>query len=140
MNLYVVNINFETEVSDEIPDVSTFKYNRETGEFETRGQVGQYVKNELVCMVAENKTDILDVIQKEMGRFGEDLELQILDVINLDNIVHPEQTLTDNDGNEVIIPAVKGRIIFQGGYDINKAQLKDLLNSASDLLIETGAI
>ena len=140
MKLFIINIRYEVRVDEEIPIITTLKYNRETKEFEQAGAEGQYIKNDLICLVAEQQVDIIEVIETQIGRTADNTEIEIIDTVDLDNIIQPEQTIIDDDGNEHIIPAVKGKVVFQGGYDISKEELKDLLDDAIDLLMEMEAL
>ena len=136
LKLFILNLSYEIVVDEEIPTITTLKYNKDTGEFEQIGEQGQYKKNDLICIVAERQEDLLDVIRQQIGKYGEDITIEILDVIDLDNVIQPEQTIEDEDGNTHIIPAIKGKVVFQGGFDIYKEELQDLLNDATDLLLE----
>lgn len=136
MKLFVLNLSYTVTVDEEMPTITTLKYNKDTGDFEQIGVEGEYIKNDLICIAAERQEDLLDVIKKQIGKYGEDITIEIIDAIDLDNVIQPERTIEDEYGNTHIIPAIKGKVVFQGGFDIYKEELKDLLDAATDLLIE----
>ena len=117
MKLYVVNVSYGVEVEEQANIITTMKYDVVAKQFVEVGQPGNYIKNDLLCVLAETQQGLIEVIERNMGLYGEDIEIQILDEVDLDTITN-------------------GKIIFQGGFDINKAELQDLLHDATELLLE----
>ena len=117
MKLFVVNISYDVSVNEQIDNITTMKYDATAKQFVEVGQTGNYIKNDLLCVLAETQQKLIEVIERNMGLYGEDIEMQILDEVDLDIITN-------------------GKMIFQGGFDINKAELQDLLHDATALLLE----
>lgn len=140
MKLFIINLAYEIIVEEEIPELIKLKYDKTTGEFIQIGQEGNHFKSDLIIIVAENEINLPEIIKHQMGKYGEEIIIEILDVIDLANVIKPEQTIPNEDGTTTVIPAVKGKLAFQGGFDIYKEELKTLLDDATSLLTEVGGL
>lgn len=121
MKIFIINlsIKIKEEMSQEI--VSKQIYNKEKSLFE-KVETQAPFKTEVVVAIAENINDLPSLINAQYGTTdGDVINIEVVQNINLDDVKN-------------------SKIIYQGGYDLEKDILLDSIKTMGGVIIEEGVL